>query len=133
VAPLTHQPGDKIRVKACSASCPGVRGVVVEVKAGRLLMRSVSDDKLFTVNVEEITNFSLAARKAWKKMPERQVGRPKGSTVCDRVSVTIRVDRDLWESFRVAEADGIVKDRTVTLNGWLREGLEQIAAGKRAS
>jgi uncharacterized protein (DUF4415 family) len=56
-------------------------------------------------------------------MPDRRVGRPKGSTVCDRVSVTIRLDRDLWESFRAAESTGYVTDRTATLNSWIRAQL----------
>ena len=128
-----HQAGDKIRVKLQSETCPGVRGVVVEVIVDQLVVRRIPDDKLFTVKIAEITNFSQAARKAWEKMPERQVGRPKGSTVCDRVSVTIRVNRNLWERFRAAEAEGIVEDRTDTLNNWLRDGLQHLTARKRAS
>ncbi len=110
-----------------------MRGIVAEVNVDRLVIKGVSDDKLFSVASAEITNFSLAARKAWEKMPERQVGRPKGSTVCDRISVTIRVDRDLWGIFRVAEAEGIVKDRTLTINNWLRDGLRHLNNRKRAS
>lgn len=128
-----HLVGDKIRVKASSDICPGMRGVVAEVKSDRLLVRRVSDDELFTLMCSEVINFSLAARKAWEKMPERQVGRPKGSTVCDRISVTIRVDRELWESFRVAEARGVVKDRTHTINNWLRDGLQNLNPRKRGS
>jgi hypothetical protein len=128
-----HQVGDKIRVKMNSEVCPGIRGIVAEVNVDRLVIRGVSDDKLFTVTSAEVTNFSSAARKAWEKMPERQVGRPKGSTVCDRISVTIRVDRDLWCIFRVAEAQGIVKDRTLTINNWLRLGLEHLNNRKPTS
>jgi hypothetical protein len=128
-----HRVGDKIRVKMNSEICPGMRGIVAEVNVDRLVIKGVSDDKLFSVASAEITNFSLAARKAWEKMPERQVGRPKGSTVCDRISVTIRVDRDLWGIFRVAEAEGIVKDRTLTINNWLRDGLQHLNNRKRAS
>jgi hypothetical protein len=48
--------------------------------------------------------------------------------VCDRVSVTIRLDRDLWEHFRVAESAGIIADRTATVNTSIREQLQKLAS-----
>jgi len=116
-----------------SVTCPGARGIIESINSDRVVIRRVSDEKVFTLNMAEITNFSLAARKAWKKMPARQVGRPKGSTVCDRLSVTIRVDRDLWQTFRMAEDSGIIMDRTLTLNNWIRHGLQHLTYRKRAS
>jgi hypothetical protein len=59
-------------------------------------------------------------------MPERRVGRPKGSTVCDRISVTIRFDRELWQRFRIAETEGLIADRTATFNAWLEEHLDRV-------
>jgi len=67
----------------------------------------------------------LAARKAWKNMPYRHVGRPKGVRHCDRVSVTLRIDRDLWEQFKRDESAGRIKDRTATINLWFREMLDK--------
>ena len=58
------------------------------------------------VTPEQITNFSLAARKAWVTEPDRAVGRRKGTKLSDRVSVTLRLDRDLWEQFLGLEEDG---------------------------
>ncbi len=75
---------------------------------------------------EDITNLSLAARKAWKSEPGRRVGRRKGTRLCDRVSVTLRIDRELWEEFRLKESAGIIRDRTSTMNAWLREKLKQL-------
>lgn len=123
---LTHAPGDKVRVKPTSTRTSTLRGTVSAIDGTYLIIRASEDGSLVRVKPDEITNFSLAARKAWQKMPERQVGRPRGSTVCDRVSVTIRLDRDLWEQFREAESRGYVTDRTNTLNTWVREGLNRI-------
>jgi uncharacterized protein (DUF4415 family) len=120
MAALNHRSGDRVRIKV---ECPTSRGVILAVNPTGLLVRSAPDRAPQWFQPEEITNFSLAARKAWKKMPNRRVGRPKGSTVCDRVSVTIRLDRDLWESFRAAESAGFVTDRTATLNSWIRVQL----------
>ena len=77
-----------------------------------------------------VTNFSLAARKAWVTGPDRPVGRRKGTKLCDRVSVTLRIDRDLWERFRGMEGSGLIEDRTAAVNSWLRQKLEELEAGQ---
>lgn len=123
---LTHEIGDKIRLKPKSTKRLPLRGTVSAIDGAYLVIRNVEDGSLVRATPDEMTNFSLAARKAWEKMPHRQVGRPRGSTVCDRVSVTIRLDRDVWEQFREAERQGYVTDRTHMLNTWLREGLGRI-------
>jgi hypothetical protein len=43
------------------------------------------------------------------------------------VSVTIRVDRSLWEQFRKYEHEGRIEDRTESINRWLRQKLNEIA------
>lgn len=121
---LTHKLGDKVRIKNSPAR--GLRGVIAAVRANLLVIKDQATGHQLEVQPDNVTNFSLAARKAWKRMPDRRVGRPKGSVVCDRVSVTVRLDRDLWEAFRQAEADGIVTDRTATINSVLREHLDRI-------
>jgi hypothetical protein len=68
------------------------------------------------VKLDGIRNYSLAARKAWVKMPNRQVGRPKGSAQSDRVSVTLRFDRALWQRFLLLEQEGIIGDRVQLFN-----------------
>lgn len=121
--------GDKIRLKNCN-NAPG-RGIIEEVHGEKLLVRLNESGKLVTVASELVTNFSLAARKAWKNMPHRQVGRPKGARHCDRVSVTLRIDRALWEQFRQGESEGLISDRTVTINAWLREMLVTLRGRRR--
>lgn len=117
-------PGDKVRLKGKTHH--GKRAVVDEVRSKVLIVRLDGTGQLVQVSPAEVTNFSLAARKAWKSMPERRVGRPRGSTTTDRVSVTLRIDRKLWEQFRRAEAAGRIEDRTSTINGWIEEKLAEL-------
>ena len=116
--------GDKVKLKSRDGA--PVRGVVEEVHGEELLVRLDESGELVAVASESVTNFSLAARKAWKNMPHRQVGRPKGARHCDRVSVTLRIDRELWEQFKRDESAGRIKDRTATINLWLREMLHKL-------
>lgn len=74
----------------------------------------------------DLTNYSLAARKAWERMPHRRVGRPKGTSRTDRVSVTLRINRDLWKQFKLAEQEGLIVDRTATVNEWIQEKLNEL-------
>src|SRR5207302_395276 len=85
------------------------------------------EDSSRTVHVlpEAVTNYSLAARKAWMTEPGRRVGRRKGSRFCDKVSVTLRIDRDLWERFQNLAAEGRIEVRTAAINSWLREKLAE--------
>jgi uncharacterized protein (DUF4415 family) len=106
----------------------GVRGVVESLAENRVVIRVEGINGLATVSPDEVTNFSLAARKAWLRMPKRQVGRPKGSKFYDRVSVTLRIDRDLWERFQSHEKAGLIEDRTATINAWLREKVQRIGS-----
>jgi len=116
--------GDKVRVKTNGSS--GARGVIEATKSGRLVVRLEELGNTIVVKPDEVTNLSLAARKAWVSMPDRGVGRPKGMRFCDRVSVTLRIDRDLWEQFRSKESAGIIDDRTAIINSWLREKLAEL-------
>ena len=113
--------GDKVRLK--SNGQPGARGIVERIAGDALVVRIENSAELVRVPPDDVVNFSLAARKAWKSMPDRRVGRPKGTRICDRVSVTLRIDRVLWEQFQSDEEHGLIEDRTATINSWLREKL----------
>jgi len=126
---MRTETGDKVRLKAKSHS--GSRGVIEATKDGKLVVRLEDSDRRVFVSPEEVTNLSLAARKAWVSMPDRHVGRPKGMRFCDRISVTLRIDRDLWEQFRSKEATGLIDDRTATINSWLREKLAELEQVER--
>jgi hypothetical protein len=130
VNPLPTLVGDKVKLKRTAQVAPSARGVVTEVRALSLIVRLESGTTA-EVTDKQVTNFSLAARKAWQNMPARNVGRPKGSRVCDRLSVTIRLDRALWQRFREAEEEGAVPDRTAALNRWIADGLDRVTPPRR--
>lgn len=121
---MQHEIGDKVQLKYPS-DFP-LRGMVEKVRDDEVLVRLDQSGELLTVASNLVRNFSLAARKAWQNMPHRHVGRPKGSRHCDRVSVTLRIDRELWDQFRQGEAEGVIEDRTATINAWLREMLDRL-------
>jgi hypothetical protein len=120
--------GDKVKLKGDHSTA--TRGVVEAVQGDELLVRLDESGELVTIASARVTNFSLAARKAWKNMPQRRVGRPKGARHCDRVSVTLRIDRELWEKFKKDEATGLIEDRTITINTWFREMLDKLKRTK---
>ena len=62
---------------------------------------------------EQVTNYSLATRRAWVTDPDRAVGRRKGTKLTDRVSVTLRFDRE-----------GIAGDNLPQLLGGLNEVID---------
>ena len=63
-------------------------------------------------------------------MPHRRVGRPRGARHCDLVSVTLRIDRELWERFRQDESAGLIEDRTATINMWFRDMVDKLKRTK---
>jgi hypothetical protein len=121
--------GDKVRMKV--GTYAGKRGFVEALEGEKLLVRLDDSGLKVRVPPEEVTNYSLAARKAWVTEPDRAVGRRKGTRLCDRVSVTLRLDRDLWELFTSLENDGVIQDRTAIINGWFREKLAGLDGGER--
>jgi hypothetical protein len=127
-APVKAEARDKVRLKAGAEA--GERGIVEAVDGDKLLVRLEASGSKVRVTPEQVTNFSLAARKAWVTEPDRAVGRRKGTKLCDRVSVTLRIDRDLWAHFLGLEAAGVIAARTALINGWFREKLAELDGGK---
>jgi hypothetical protein len=123
--------GDKVRLKAGTHA--GERGFLDAFDGDKLVIRLEESGLKVRVTPEQVTNFSLAARKAWATEPDRAVGRRKGTKLYDRVSVTLRLDRDLWERFLGLEEDGVIEDRTGLINGWFREKLAGLDGGGRQS
>ena len=113
--------GDKVRIK--NGTHTGERAVVDKVRTSGLIVRLDTTGELVHTSESDVTNYSLAARKAWQSMPDRRVGRPKGTAKTDRVSVTLRIDRELWKRFKEAEGAGLIDDRTATINEWIAERL----------
>jgi hypothetical protein len=123
--------GDKVRLKAGTHA--GARGFLDDFDEEKVVVRLEDSGLKVRVTPEQITNFSLAARKAWVTGPNRAVGRRKGTKLTDRVSVTLRLDRDLWDLFLGLEEDGIIDDRTGLINELIREKLAKLDRGRRKS
>lgn len=119
---LDIQRGDKVRLKKAPASSDRAQVVSFD---GRIVVIALPSGEIVSVGAEEITNFSSAARRAWRSRPERHVGRPRG-IVKDRISVTVRIDRHLWQRVRALETAGILTERTEWLNATLREAVEPL-------
>jgi hypothetical protein len=116
-----HRKGDKIRIKR--GELADKRGILLHPHSGKWVVSIPDPDVTLMVSAEEFTNYSLAARRAWRSMPDRKVGRPVGSKVSDRVSVIFRIDRTLWNQFLSAEENGLIGDRTTVINKCLRDIL----------
>jgi hypothetical protein len=111
--------GDKVEVRVNPRQAP-VRGIVSSSQ-NDLVSVLLDDGRTVTVETDTLRNYSLAARKAWVKMPNRHVGRPKGTSQSDRVSVTLRFDRPLWQRFLMLEQEGLTGDRVQLFNRILNE------------
>jgi hypothetical protein len=116
-----HRKGDKVRIKL--GRFAGQRGILLRAHHAKWVINLVEEELTVLISSDELTNYSLAARRAWRSMPDRKVGRPAGSKVCDRVSVIFRVDRTLWNEFLNAEETGVIVDRTRMINECLRDVL----------
>jgi hypothetical protein len=119
---LEHAKSDKVRIKG--GPFAGQRGTLLRKESCKWLVSLKNEGREVSVGAEDLTNFSLAARRAWQSMPHRKVGRPVGSKVSDRLSVIFRVDRALWNEFLAAEEVGVVRDRTSVINECLRSILK---------
>lgn len=76
------------------------------------------------VEQKEITNYSLAARRAWQKMPKR-AGRPQSPSPRKKM-VSMRMDVDVWDRLGEAVELGILVSREEAVNTWLREKLDTL-------
>ncbi len=93
----TARRDDKVRVKI--APHQGERGIVADVKNERLHVILESGEAI-VVGAREVTNYSLAARRAWKVMPSRAVGRPKSLSNPKKPLVYVSIQKcgRHWES-----------------------------------
>lgn len=120
--PSGFQPNDKVRIR--SGEHAGARGVV-RSEANGLVEIILSTGEIMQLRLDEITNYSLAARRAWQVMP-KQAGRPKSHTPARKKMVSVRVDQDLWKRLAEAVECGLISSREEAVNVWLRERLDEI-------
>ncbi len=113
------QIGDKIRIR--SGVHAGVRGVV-QARAGEFLEIQLEEGSLLQAGPEAFTNFSLAARRAWKAMPKR-AGRHQ-LAVPRKKMVSLRLDIDILEDLDKANKLGLIPNKDQAVNTWLRQQLD---------
>lgn len=122
------KPGDKLRIVAGPYS--GQRAIATEVRSETITARLDGSHKTVSLQPADVTNFSAAARKAWKTMPERRVGRPPGKGR-DRISVTLRIDTNLWSRFREFESLGYIEDRSATIEQLITRKLALLGQSRK--
>ena len=112
------QIGDKVRIR--SGAHVGVRGIV-QSSSGEFLEIQLDEGALIRTVPEEITNYSLAARRAWRVMPKR-AGRPQ-LPVPRKKMVSMRLDIEVWERLGEAVELGLIASREDAVNTWLQQQL----------
>jgi uncharacterized protein (DUF4415 family) len=114
--PIGIQIGDKIRIR--SGLYSGMRGIIqAEINGGVEVL--LDDGNSIHVEPTDITNYSLAARRAWQKMPKK-AGRPQSPTPRKKM-VSMRIDVDVWNMLQEAGERGLISNREKAVNDWIRE------------
>ncbi len=125
--PVEHQDstgyktGDKVRIR--TGSWAGERGIIAAELDG-ILEIQLESGTIAQVQPKDITNYSLAARRAWQAQP-KQAGRPRLAVPRKRM-VSIRIDIDIWEQLGQAAEAGLITNREQAINQWLMERLAQL-------
>lgn len=123
--PDGFQPGDKIRVRVGPHT--GARGII-QAELDGLLEVQLDGSNRINVPIKDVTNYSLAARRAWQVMPKRS-GRPQLPAPRKKM-VSIRLDIDVWDRLGEAVESGFIPSREQAINVWLRQQLDSLFNGK---
>lgn len=115
------QKGDKICIR--SGQYSRAKGVI-QAKVDGTLEVLLDEGTSLRVEPKEITNYSLAARRAWQNMPKR-AGRPQLSSPRKKM-VSMRIDVDVWERLGKAVNLGLIPNREEAVNTWLQERLNAL-------
>lgn len=115
--------GDKVRIR--QGSNKGARGRVEEVMDESIVVRLDSGDPVIT-SFRDVTNYSLAARRAWQAMPSRSVGRPRAPDTASKRTVSIRIDIEVWRQLGEAAEKKLIPSREQAVNEWLREKVDAL-------
>ena len=115
------QIGDKVRVK--SGEFKGQRGIVIAMHNEQIEIELIVGNATQLLDESELTNYSLAARRAWQKMPKK-AGRPRSFK--RKKMISIRLDEELWARLGKAVENGFVNSREEAVNNWLRERLDAV-------
>lgn len=119
--PAGFQISDKVKIR--SGSHAGARGVIQGEDIG-LIHVKLETGEVVNLTALEITNFSLAARRAWEVMPKKS-GRPALDEPRKKM-VSLRLDVDVLEMLEQASLRGIILNKSETVNRILRENLKAL-------
>jgi hypothetical protein len=117
--PSGFQLGDKIRVR--SGPHTGARGII-QAEVDGMLEIQLEERSIISIPTRDVTNYSLAARRAWQVMPKR-AGRPQLLTPRKKM-VSMRLDMDVWNRLGEAVELGLIPNREEAINTWLRQQLD---------
>jgi hypothetical protein len=129
---LYDRAGDRVRIK--SGQYQGQRGQIDDLTTGGDVIVVVEGTRL-VVSRNSITNFSLAARRAWATRPKR-AGRPTLPTPRKKM-ISLRIDIETLNALSVLAEHGLIANRERAVNEWLRvqtrELLSLLSSTDRAS
>lgn len=123
-----QQVGDKVRIKV--GEYKGRRGLIATSLAEYAEVM-LDDGTTVAINHKDVTNYSLAARKAWKIMPKRS-GRPR-SMVTRKKQVTMRIDSEIWQILGQAVDQGLLTSREMMVNQVVKRGLIDLLEANKKS
>ena len=112
--------GDKVRVR--SGEHKGKRGVIQSEEIG-LVEVELDTGEVLNLTALEVTNYSLAARRAWQSIPKK-AGRPRSDQAKKMVSV--RLDQDVIAMLNSAVGKGLFSSKSEVVNTLLRENLKRV-------
>jgi hypothetical protein len=116
---------DKVRVKGGNRA--GSRGVVIAVRGDHIDL-ILSDGHRVSATTSAITNYSAAARLAWRTMPKR-AGRPPDPRKKTRVS--LRIVAEVWEQLGRLASEGRIRSREHLVNTLLADALRRMGKAGR--
>ncbi len=114
--------GDKVRIK--TGPHAGTRGSI-HAEANVYFEIETREHGTIVVEPNEVTNYSLAARRAWAEMPKR-AGRPPSDPAQRKKMVSMRLDVDVWQSLGRAVELGLIANREQAINAWIREHVDPL-------
>ncbi len=120
--------GDKVRVR--TGPYAGSRGLVAAI-AGETASVRLPSGAVLELGATDLTNYSLAARRAWRAMPKR-AGRPRLPAPRKKM-ISVRLDLDVWRLLAQAAEEGLINSREAAINDYLRRALADLVAHRPAA
>lgn len=115
--PGGYQIADKVRIR--SGSHKGSRGVIRGEEIG-LVEVELETGETTSVTALEVTNYSLAARRAWQSIP-KNAGRPRSDYT--KKMVSFRLDNDVTEMLDEALEKQLIETKSDVINTIVRDYL----------